>query len=52
MYKLKLNPLDQTPKYKQIVQSVIADIERGQLKTGVQLPSISDARGHRLRADL
>lgn len=42
MYKLKLNPLDQTPKYKQIVQSVIADIERGQLKTGVQLPSISE----------
>ncbi len=42
MYQLQLNPLDQTPKYKQIVQSVIADIERGQLKTGVQLPSISE----------
>lgn len=42
MYLLHLNPLDQTPKYKQIVQSVIADIERGQLKTGVQLPSISE----------
>lgn len=42
MYQLQLNPLDQTPKYKQIVQSVIADIERGQLKMGVQLPSISE----------
>ncbi|MGI4884046.1 MAG: GntR family transcriptional regulator [Janthinobacterium lividum] len=42
MYHLPLNPLDQTPKYKQIVQFVIADIERGQLKAGVQLPSISE----------
>jgi DNA-binding transcriptional regulator YhcF (GntR family) len=42
MYQLQLNPLDQTPKYKQIVQSVIADIERGQLKAGWQLPSISE----------
>ena len=42
MYRLQLNPLDQTPKYKQIVQSIIADIERAQLKPGVQLPSISE----------
>jgi DNA-binding transcriptional regulator YhcF (GntR family) len=42
MYLLQLNPLDQTPKYKQIVQSIIGDIERGQLRAGVQLPSISE----------
>ncbi len=42
MYHLQLHPLDQTPKYKQIVQSVIEDIELGKLKTGVQLPSISE----------
>ncbi|MGI4736602.1 MAG: GntR family transcriptional regulator [Janthinobacterium lividum] len=42
MYKLTLNPLDQTPKYKQIVQSVITDIERGKLRAGSQLPSISE----------
>ncbi len=42
MYQLQLNPLDQIPKYKQIVQSVIADIERGHLTAGVQLPSISE----------
>lgn len=32
-YKLQFNPKDKTPKYKQIVQSVITDIERGVLKT-------------------
>lgn len=42
MYTLHLNPLDQTPKYKQIVQSIIVDIERGKLKSGAQLPSISE----------
>lgn len=42
MYKLRLNPLDQTPKYKQIVQSVINDIECGKLLAGSQLPSISE----------
>lgn len=41
-YKLQLKPLDKTPKYKQIVQSVITDIERGLLKNGDQLPSISE----------
>jgi DNA-binding transcriptional regulator YhcF (GntR family) len=42
MYKLQFNPSDKMPKYKQIVQSVISDIERGQLKKGDQLPSISE----------
>ena len=42
MYKLQLKPLDKTPKYKQIVQSVIMDIERGVLKNGDHLPSISE----------
>ena len=42
MYQLQLNPLNQTPKYKQIVQSIMEDIERGELKPGVQLPSISE----------
>jgi DNA-binding transcriptional regulator YhcF (GntR family) len=42
MYQLNLNPFDQTPKYKQIVQSVIMDIERGKLRAGAQLPSISE----------
>ncbi|OIN58304.1 GntR family transcriptional regulator [Arsenicibacter rosenii] len=42
MYKLQFNPFDKTPKYKQIVQSVITDIERGVLKKGDQLPSISE----------
>lgn len=42
MYKLQFNPFDKTPKYKQIVQSVITDIERGVLKNGDQLPSISE----------
>ncbi|PLK46236.1 GntR family transcriptional regulator [Emticicia sp. TH156] len=42
MYKLQLNPNDKTPKYKQIVRSVIADIERTVLKKNEQLPSISE----------
>jgi len=42
MYKPQLKPLDKTPKYKQIVQSVIMDIERGVLRNGDQLPSISE----------
>ncbi|RYU78568.1 GntR family transcriptional regulator [Hymenobacter persicinus] len=42
MYKLQFKPFDKTPKYKQIVQSVITDIERGTLKKGDQLPSISE----------
>ncbi len=42
MYLLKLNPVDKVPKYKQIVQSVIADIEKGVLRKNDQLPSISE----------
>lgn len=42
VYKLQFNPKDKTPKYKQIVQSVITDIERGVLKNNEQLPSISE----------
>jgi DNA-binding transcriptional regulator YhcF (GntR family) len=42
MYKLSLNPSDKTPKYKQIINSVIADIERNVLKKNEQLPSISE----------
>jgi len=42
MYQLQFKPADKTPKYKQIVQSVITDIERGMLRKGDQLPSISE----------
>lgn len=42
MYKLKLNHNDKKPKYKQIIESVITDIERGVLKKNDQLPSISE----------
>lgn len=42
IYQLQFNPKDKTPKYKQIVQSVITDIGRGVLKKGEQLPSISE----------
>ena len=42
MYKLNLNTNDKTPKYKQIIQSVIADIERNVLRKNEQLPSISE----------
>lgn len=42
MYKLQLNPNDKTPKYKQIVRSIITDIERVVLKKNDQLPSISE----------
>lgn len=42
MYKLNVNTSDKTPKYKQIIQSIIADIERNVLKKNEQLPSISE----------
>lgn len=42
MYKLQFKPFDKTPKYKQIVQSIITDIERGALRKDDQLPSISE----------
>ncbi len=41
MYKLQINHEDKTPKYKQIVSSVIHDIEKGILQRGEQLPSIN-----------
>ncbi|WP_266366981.1 GntR family transcriptional regulator [Tellurirhabdus rosea] len=41
-YRLQFNPVDKMPKYKQIVQSVITDIERGILRKNDQLPSISE----------
>ena len=42
MYQLKLTPLDKMPKYKQLVQAVLLAIELGTLKSGDQLPSISE----------
>ena len=42
MYQFNLNPSDKTPKYKQIINSVMADIERNVLKKNEQLPSISE----------
>ena len=42
MYQFNLNLSDKTPKYKQIINAVIADIERNVLKKNEQLPSISE----------
>lgn len=42
LYQLQFNPSDKMPKYKQIVHSVIKDIERGVLQKGNQLPSVSE----------
>nr|WP_285544443.1 GntR family transcriptional regulator [Dyadobacter frigoris] len=39
---MKFDRDDKMPKYKQIVQSIRIDIERGILKKGTQLPSISE----------
>ena len=39
---MNFNPFDKTPKYKQIVRSVMCDIERGVLRKDDQLPSISE----------
>ncbi|MCF0058860.1 GntR family transcriptional regulator [Dyadobacter sp. CY356] len=39
---MQFDPEDKMPKYKQIVKSVKSDIERGILKKGTQLPSISE----------
>lgn len=46
MYHLRLNHKSKTPKYKQIVESIITDIERGLLKKNDQLPSISEMSAH------
>ncbi|CAN5720206.1 GntR family transcriptional regulator [soil metagenome] len=42
MYELRINHKDKTPKFKQIVQSIVDDIEKGVLKKDDQLPSISE----------
>lgn len=42
MYQLRLSHSGKIPKYKQIVQSIIADMEKGVLKKDEQLPSISE----------
>lgn len=42
MYQIRLNPRDKTPKYRQIIQAVVADIERQYLRPNDQLPSISE----------
>jgi DNA-binding transcriptional regulator YhcF (GntR family) len=41
-YYPKLNPNDKVPKYKQIIQSIIDDIEKGVLQKNQLLPSISE----------
>jgi DNA-binding transcriptional regulator YhcF (GntR family) len=41
MYKLQINSEDKIPKYKQIISSIIHDIEKGVLQRGEQLPSIN-----------
>ena len=41
-YQLQFNSKDKTPKYRQIIQSIITDIERGVLTQHQQLPSISE----------
>jgi DNA-binding transcriptional regulator YhcF (GntR family) len=46
MHNLHLNHKSKTPKYKQIVEAVITDIERGILKKNSQLPSISEMSAH------
>lgn len=38
---IQINEHSKTPKYKQIVQSVLAGIERGQLKEEARLPSVN-----------
>ena len=42
MLKLTLNPFAKTPKYKQIVEAVLEAIAQQQLRSGDQLPSISE----------
>lgn len=41
-FQMKFDRDDKMPKYKQIVHSIRTDIERGILKKGTQLPSISE----------
>lgn len=50
MYQTKLSLSCKTPKYKQIIQSIINDIERGILKVDEQLPSINELSEEHLLA--
>ncbi|MCB0528856.1 MAG: GntR family transcriptional regulator [Saprospiraceae bacterium] len=40
-YKIKINEYSKTPKYKQIINSVISNIEKGAAKEGDKLPSVN-----------
>ncbi len=42
---LRLDPRSQTPKYRQIVESVVAGLRNGSLHKGDRLPSINSACG-------
>ncbi|MFD3002436.1 GntR family transcriptional regulator [Pontibacter toksunensis] len=42
MYYPKISDTCKTPKYKQILQAIIADVEKGILKKDQKLPSIND----------
>lgn len=42
MYYPKINSTCKVPKYKQILQAIIDDVEKGVLKKDQQLPSIND----------
>jgi DNA-binding transcriptional regulator YhcF (GntR family) len=42
MYQVRLKHKAKTPKFKQIAQSIVEDIEKGILKKDDQLPSISE----------
>lgn len=40
-FEIKINEYSQTPKYKQIVDSIISGVEKGELKEGDRLPSVN-----------
>ncbi len=40
-YKIKINEYSKTPKYKQIINSIISSIEKGAVKPGDKLPSVN-----------
>ncbi|MBC7922907.1 MAG: GntR family transcriptional regulator [Ferruginibacter sp.] len=39
---ISLQPDQRTPKYKQVINSILAEIERGALKRGQRIPSINE----------
>lgn len=41
-YQIEINEKSRIPKYKQIVDSIIADISNGNLKVGEKIPSINE----------